>query len=321
MSKELKTGIISIVIIALGIWGYNFLKGQNILSAASRKFYAEYKDISGLTEASFVTINGFKVGKISDISFNTDPNKKGKLIVEFIVNNDFEFSKNSKAKIVSSSLMGDKSLAIVPSYEGEIAKSGDFISGEVEPAMLSSIGEKLTPIQEKLDQVLLNADSLIVGLNQVLDVKARKSLNNSLVGLEGVVGSLRKTLSSVNGLLANNKVKLDNTLTNAEKITNDFSKVSEELKKSNIGQVVKKLETTLANANKLLSDINAGKGTMGKLVKDEAVYANLKNATKELEELLRELKLNPKRFLHFSLFGKKAKPYNEENNQKNTSNK
>lgn len=319
MSKELKTGIVALIIIAIGIWGYNFLKGQNLFSPGARYFLAEYNNVEGVTEASFVTISGMNVGKVTDIRFN--PEKKGKVIVEFSVNKDYNFSKNSVAKIYSAGLMGGQNIAILPNYEGENAVSGDVLKGEVEAGLLNSVSEKLTPLQQKLNNVLGSADSLLIGLNEVLDKKARTSLNKSVVGLEHTLNGVQKTLASVNALLAENKTSLKGTLDNAKKITDDFSVVSNDLAKANLGETIKKLETTLTQANTMLAGINNGKGTVGKLMTNEEVYTNLTNATKELEELLRELKLNPKRFLHFSLFGKKAKPYNEENNNNNTSNK
>ncbi|WP_299002520.1 MlaD family protein [uncultured Tenacibaculum sp.] len=320
MSKELKTGIVAVVVIALFVWGYNFLKGQDLFSANARHFFVEYNNINGLNEASLVTINGLKVGKVAQIYFNEQPEKKGKLIVKILLDTDFEFSKNSIAKIYSASLMGGQNLAIVPKYDGEIAKSGDYLKGEVESDIFSSVGEKLNPIQAKLENVLVGADSLLIGINQVLDEKSRKSLNRSIQGLEGTIYDVRKTLASVNTLLADNKGNLNATLANTKKITDNFSKVSDDLAKANLGESVKKLETTLANVNTLLADMKSGKGTLGKLMTDEKMYTNLTNASKEMEELLREMKLNPKRFVHFSLFGKKAKPYNEENNEKNVSN-
>lgn len=320
MSKELKTGIVSVIIIVLFIWGYNFLKGQDLFSPNSRHFFVEYNNINGLNEASLVTINGLKVGKVDEITFNTKPSKKGSLLVRISLDNDFQFSKNSIAKIYSASLMGGQNLAIIPNYEGPLAVAGDYLKGEIESDMFSSVGEKLNPLQAKLENVLVGADSLLIGFNQVLDKKSRESLNRSVIGLEGTISDVRKTLSSVNSLLADNKSNLDSTLTNAKNMTSNFAKVSDDLAKANLGETVKKLETTLANVNTLLADMKSGKGTLGKLMTDDKMYTNLTNASKEMEELLREMKLNPKRFVHFSLFGKKAKPYNEENNQKNMSN-
>ncbi|OSY88333.1 ABC transporter substrate-binding protein [Tenacibaculum holothuriorum] len=320
MSKELKTGIISVAIIALFIWGYNFLKGQDLFSPSSRSFFVKYKNINGLNEASIVTINGLKVGKVNSINFITTPEERGNLLVKFSMDSDFKFSKNSLVKLHSPNPLGGTNLAIEPSYEGENAVSGDYLKGIEEAGLLASLGDKIDPLSIKLQSVLVGADSLLLGLNQVLNQKSRKSLNRSILGLEGTIGDVRKTLSSVNKLLADNKGNLDATLNNAKKITDNFSKVSEDLAKANLGETVKKLETTLTNVNTLISGVNSGKGTLGKLVVDDKMYTNLTNASKELEELLREMKLNPKRFVHFSLFGKKAKPYNEENNKENKSN-
>lgn len=321
MSKELKTGIVAVIIIVLFIWGYNFLKGQDLFNGNNRHFFVEYKNINGLNTASLVTINGLKVGKVDDISFNPTPEKKGILLVKISLDTDFSFSKNSIAKIYSASLMGGQNLAIVPKYDGQTAVSGDYLIGKVEADIFSSVGEKLNPIQSKLENVLVGADSLLNGVNEVLDKKSRKSLNRSIIGLEGVIYDVRKTLSTVNTLLVTNKDNLDSTLNNAKKITDNFSKISTDLAKANLGETVKKLETTLTNVNGLLANMKAGKGTLGKLMTDDKMYTNLTNASKEMEELLREMKLNPKRFVHFSLFGKKAKAYNEENNTKNISNK
>lgn len=321
MSKELKTGIISLIIIALGIWGYNFLKGQDLFNPSSRSFQVEYDNVNGLNEASLVTINGLPVGKVNKIEFNPNPERKGSLLVKFSMDSDFKFSKNSIVKIYSPSPLGGSNLAIIPDYEGENAVSGDMLKGEVEASLFSSIGEKLDPIQSKLDAVLLEADTLLAGLNNVLDKKAQRSLNRSIVALEGTISDTRKMLGSVNSLVENSKMSVEVSLKNTEKITGNFSKVSEDLAKANLDQTVKKLEGTLENVNGLLANMNNGKGTLGKLMTDEKMYNNLTNASKEMEELLREMKLNPKRFVHFSLFGKKAKPYNEENNNNNTSNK
>lgn len=320
MSRELKTGIVALLIIALGVWGYNFLKRQDLFSPNVRHFFVEYNNINGLNEGSVVTINGLQVGKIDKIGFNTQPEKRGKLLVEMSLENDFQFSKNSVAKIYSAGLMGGQNLAIIPNYNGETAVSGDFLKGEIESDLFSSVGEKLNPIQAKLENVLVEADSLLIGLNEILNEKARRSLNNSVLGLEGTINDVRKTLSSVNTMIGNNKDNIDATLNNAKKISENFSKVSEDLSKANLGGTVKKLEGTINNVNQLIAGINSGKGTLGKLMSDEKLYSNLTNASKELEELLREMKLNPKRFVHFSLFGKKPKPYNEDKNEKNVSN-
>ena len=320
MSKELKTGVAAIIILCLGYWGFNFLKGQNLLEPASRVFYIEYDNIQGLNKASTVSINGLQVGKVTEIIFNKDTLKKGKLVVKIALDNDFEFSKNSVAKIYSTSIIGGESLAIIPSYEGEIAVSGDYLKGEVESDIFTSVGETLNPLKTKVERVIIGADSLLIALNDVLDLKSRDSFKRTILGLETTISSMTNTLSSFNKMIDSTKGDIDIVLEDTKKITKNFVKVSDTLVTVNLGQTVKTLQTTLANVNGLLLGIENGKGSLGKLATDDTMYKNLTNASRELEELLKEMKLNPKRFVHFSLFGKKAKPYTKEESKNDNSN-
>ena len=320
MSRELKTGFVAVIVIALFVWGFNFLKGENIFAKNQRRLFVEYNNIQGLNKSSSVTINGLQVGTVVDIKFNSDPGKKGKLIVELLIENDFQFSKNSIAKIYSASLMGGQSLAIIPSYEGDLVVDGDSLKGEVESDIFSSVGEKLNPLQAKLESVIVSADSLFLGLNQILDLRARKSLNKSILGLEFMLADVASTLSSVNQLLDSSKVGIKNTFDNTRVITENLMKLSDTLVNANIGLTIKKAQASLDYVNQLMVGIQKGEGTLGKLVKDDVMYNNLSNMSKELEELIRDMKLNPKRFVHFSLFGKKAEPYDPEKNKNKESN-
>ena len=320
MSKELKTGIVAIVIIVAFFWGFNFLKGQDIFQPNTRIFKVEYKNVGGLTTSSLVTINGLKVGKVKDIYFNPAEEKRGELVVEFSVEDKFEFSKNSVVKISSPNPISNSNLAIIPNYEGEAAVSGDFLKGEVESGLFTSIGERLDPIQQKLERVLVDSDTLFTKINQILDEKTGKSIQRSIKGLEATINDVRGTLVNVNSLLDSSSVDIKSTLKNASKISGDLSKVTDTLANANLGLVIRKTEKTLSSLNAMLDSLQAGKGTIGKLMQDEKMYHNLTNASKELEELLREMKLNPKRFVHFSLFGKRAQPYDPELSKENKSN-
>ena len=287
MSKELKTGIVAVIILCLGYWGFNFLKGQNLLEARSRVFYIEYDNIQGLNKASTVSINGLQIGKVSDITFNKDSTKRGKLVVKISLDNDFEFSKNSVAKIYSTSIIGGESLAIIPSYDGEIAVSGDYLKGEVESDIFTSVGETLNPLKAKVERVIIGADSLLIALNDVLDLKSRNSFKNTIKWLETTVTSMNSTFSSVNKMIDSSRADINITLQNTKKITANFVRVSDTLVNANFGQTVRTLQATLDNVNGLLSGIEDGKGTLGKLATDDTMYTNLTNASKELEELLR----------------------------------
>jgi len=307
ITRELKTGIVAVTVIALSIWGYNFMKGLNMFDGAIKTYYTEYSNVQGLNTASVVTINGVDVGKVVDIQFNKDPDKRGQLIVEFSVENDFKFSKKSLAKIYSASLMGGKSLAIIPSYEGEMAEPGDLLLGEIESDIFSSMTEKLNPLQAKVENVIVSADSLMVGLTDLLDIETRNKLKESISNLNSTLLNFKNLSESLDVLVTENDEKLGKTLSNAEEMTSNLAKLSDTLINANLGVTVKKLETTLDSVNSILANLEAGQGTMGKLLTDDEMYINLTNASKELEELLEEVKLHPSRFVKVSVFGKKDK--------------
>ena len=320
MSKELKIGIVLIIIIVGFIWGFNFLKGQDFFKPNKRFYNVEYTNVGGLTEASLVTINGLKVGKVEDIDFNDKIEKRGHLVVRFSLENDFEFSQNSVVKIYSPNPLSGSNLAIIPNFTGEPAVSGDFLKGEIESSLFTSIGEKLDPIQAKLENVIVSADTLFKRINSVLDKRTSESIKRSVKGLEFTIVDIRKTLSSVNSMIDSSSVSFKETLVNTKNITENLLKVTDTLANSNIGEIIRKAEISLTSVNSLLKGMDEGKGTLGKLINDDAMYNNLTNVSKELEYLLREIKLNPKRFVHFSLFGKRAKSFNEENNKNNKTN-
>jgi phospholipid/cholesterol/gamma-HCH transport system substrate-binding protein len=312
MSKELKIGIIAVIIIGISIWGFNFLKGQNLLDPGSRTFKVEYAKIGGLTESSAVTINGLKVGKVENIKFDVSEGQRGHLIVAFIVDNDFEFSKKSVVKIYSPNPLSGSNLAIIPNYEGDIAVSGDFLQGEIEESLFTSIGERLNPLQQKIESVIVRADTLFSGLNKVLNKKTIDEINGSVSDLGATIAAIRKTILSVNAMVVDNQQNLKYTLENTKNITENFSKVSDSINAIDFGGIINKTEEAVSNFNEMSKKINSGEGTIGQLINDKRMYDNLEAATRELEQLLRDIKLHPKRYIHFSIFGKSPEPYEEE---------
>jgi phospholipid/cholesterol/gamma-HCH transport system substrate-binding protein len=309
MSKELKIGVIVLVIIVAFIWGFNFLKGHDLLDGKAREFKVEYTKIGGLNKASPVTINGLKVGQVQDIEFNTTNEKRGHLIVTFAVENDFQFSKKSIVRIYSPNPLAGSSLAIIPNYEGEMAVSGDLLEGDMEESLFTSIGERLDPLQQKLEKVIVRADTLFSGVNKVLNDKTVKGINSSISNLSATIYEIRQTIQSVNGLITDNQVNLKTTIENTKNITENLNKLSDSLVTVDINNIVKKAENAVDNFNELSKKINSTDGSIGRLVNDDALYKNIEAATKELEQLLRDIKLNPKRYVHFSVFGKKPDEY------------
>lgn len=307
ITKEIKTAILVIISILLFIWGYSFLKGTDILTGYNT-FYVEYNDVEGLASSAPITINGLVIGKVKSINFSDKNNWKP--IVELQINKDFEISKSSIARLYEPGLIGGKQIQIIPSTTDRTpAKSGDILIGDVKAGLTDLVTERLTPLQEKIERMMVSADSLLIGLNEVLDDKTKANLRNSVVKLNEVLTGFSETSSSINSMLAENKAKINSTATNLEKTTANFSKISDSLAKANIGETVKKLETTLANVDKIMNDVQSGKGTMGKMFKDETLYTNFAKSSKELELLLQDLRLNPIRYVNVSLFGKKNKPY------------
>jgi phospholipid/cholesterol/gamma-HCH transport system substrate-binding protein len=312
MSKELKIGIIAVIIIGISIWGFNFLKGQNLLDPGSRTFKVEYAKIGGLTNSSAVTINGLKVGKVENIEFDVSEGQRGHLIVTFIVDNDFEFSKKSVVKIYSPNPLSGSNLAIIPNYEGDIAVSGDLLQGEIEESLFTSIGERLNPLQQKIESVIVRADTLFSGVNKVLNEKTIDEINGSVSDLGATIAAIRKTILSVNAMVVDNQQNLKRTLENTKNITENFSKVSDSINAIDFGKIINKAEEAVSNFNEMSKKINSGEGTIGQLINDKRMYDNLEAATRELEQLLRDIKLHPKRYIHFSIFGKSPEPYEEE---------
>ncbi|MDC1465296.1 MlaD family protein [Polaribacter sp.] len=311
MSKELKTGIIVVIIIGISIWGFNFLKGQNLLDSGSRTFKVEYARIGGLSESSAVTINGLKVGKVDNIEFDTSAEKRGHLLVTFIIDNDFEFSKRSIVKIYSPNPLSGSNLAIIPDYEGDMAISGDLLQGEMEESLFTSIGERLNPLQQKIERVIVRTDTLFGGLNKVLNNKTINGINTSIANLSATIIDIRKTIEAVNSMVADNQENLKITIENTRNITTNFSKVSENINAVDFKGIIDKADEAVGNFNEMSKKINAGEGTIGQLFNDKRMYDNLEAATGELEQLLRDIKLNPKRYIHFSVFGKRQLPYGE----------
>ena len=310
ITREVKTGILVVAGLLLIIFTFNYLKGENLLDA-SRKVYAMYDNVEGLATSSPVTINGHAIGKVQDIALVKNSTGDLKVKVLLLIEDEFEFSKNSKAQLYDTSLIGGKAIAIIPSSDGaENAKSGDILQGVQKASLTESLGQTLTPLQAKLQTVMTSADSLITNLNEVFDDKTKTNLQIAIGELGSTISSFKSLSNSLNGLVAENKTNLDHTLTNLDHISSDLSKVSSSLSKADLAKVVNDFDAAIVNLDNILSKIDKGDGTIGKLMTDEELYNNLEGATKELEELLRDIKLHPKRY--FRILSKKEIPYEKE---------
>lgn len=313
ITREIKTAILVIASILLFIWGYSFLQGRDLLNTY-RMFYVQYDNVEGLSTSAPVTINGLTVGRIMQIKLIPET---GKLQVEIQVKSDFPISKSSTIDIYEPGLIGGKQIQIVPNFQDPVmAESGDFFKGRNVPGLTSLVGEKLTPLQEKIERVAAETDLLLKNINAVLDNKSKANLRESIAKLNVLMGEFEKTSKSVNQIIDKNQSNITGSLTNLNKTTANFSKLSDTLANAKIGQALRNFENSMkgvdkivTNFDKISTDLQGGKGTMGKLLNDDQLYKNLNETSTELELLLQDLRLNPTRYINVSLFGKKNKPY------------
>ncbi len=306
LSREFKTGIIVIGGVLLFILLFTFLKSSSIFES-SKTFYAVYQHIGGLQPGTPVSINGFGVGKVNSIQFKDD---SGSLLVTFSVSSDFEFSKNSRAELYDTGIIGGKGIQIKPVFDGApMAVSGDTLITETKPGLTELVQQRLTPLQLKVEGAVSHADSLLMNFNDVLDTRTKKNLRESIEGLNGLVTSFQKSADALNEILITNKAQLDSSITNINTITSNFSKISDSLAAADLTKTIRNLESTLASLDVVMGKMEKGEGSLGKLMHDEALYTNLSEASRELDLLLQDFRLNPKRYVNVSVFGKKQKDY------------
>lgn len=306
ISREVKTGIIVIGGILLFILGFSYLKSTPLFDS-SKTFYAVYNHVGGLQAGTAVTINGFSVGKVNDIRFK---DSSGDLLVTFTVANNFSFSKNSTAELYDTGIIGGKGIQIKPVFdEAAMAVSGDTLSSTIRLGLTELVQQRLTPLQLKVEGAISNADSLLMNVNEVLDTKTRKDLRESIAGLNTMVQSFQGSAKVLNEILNGNKENLNNSINNLSAITDNFNKLSDTLANAGLGETMKGLQLTVNNLNGVLAKIENADGSLGKLVNDQTLYNNLNDASRQLDLLLQDLRLNPKRYVNVSVFGKKQTDY------------
>lgn len=316
ISREIKTALLAITALVLLYFGISYLMSKSILSS-DRVFYAEYNDVGGLVPSTKVLINGYKVGKVQDIQLQPS----GKSIVTLSLDNDFQFSKSSTLQLQENGFIGGKILAIMLKHDGSaMAVAGDTLKTETQLGMIDAFQGQLLPLQGKMERMIVSADSLITSVNLILDAESRSNIKNGIKELNATIANFKKASGTLNTILDGNKEKLDNTLANVDNMTANLSKVSDSLAKMEINKTIKQLQSTIKGFDNILAGIENGEGSVGKLLKDDELYNNLTGASLQMEQLLEDMKLNPKRYVHFSLFGKKAKQYEKDKEEETKKN-
>lgn len=300
-TREIKTAILAILAILLFIFGFNYLKGKDLFDNAN-KVLAKFDNSYGLTNSAPVSYNGIQVGKVYDV-FNDF--EKNEVIVEFSIRKDVPFTKESIVKLIKDPLSG-VSLALIPSGTGGQIVSGDFVKSTVDKGLVDKLQESLSGLSTDLNGTLKSADTLLFSLNAL----AKDDLKKAVEELNATMKSFKYTSYSLNQMIKNDRSNLNEMIKNFSETGEKFGKVADSLEQANFGKTLKTLDKTIGNLNNVLANLEKGQGTMGKLLNDDQLYNNLEGATKEMKELLEDIKLHPKRY--FRILSKKEIPYNEE---------
>ncbi|MEC8536549.1 MAG: MlaD family protein, partial [Bacteroidota bacterium] len=239
ISKEIKTATLVLSGVVLFIFIFNYLKGENLLSN-SRKITAIFKNVEGLATSSAVTINGHTVGKVQDIQFTDDGS--GMLQVRMLIESDFKFSKNSIAQLYESGLIGGKAIAIIPANDGgENVVSGDVLRSEIKPGLTDLVNQRLTPLQEKIEAVMVSAEALLSNVNSIFDDQTKSNIKGSLSKLETTISSFENTSNTLQSILEDNKGSITTTLDNFGTISQDISAVSTTLSQADLASTIEGL--------------------------------------------------------------------------------
>ena len=306
LSNEIKTGILVLTGIILFIIGFSYLKSNDVF-ITDRIFYAVYDDVEGVSKGTPVTISGFNVGSVQDIEFYKNSSK---LLLKFRVENEFNFSSESIAQIYETGLIGGKAVAVIPKYGNELARSGDTLQSDIAPGLTELVNDRLSPLQDKIESMVVSADSVLISLNAVLNTDAKLEIQSTIENFSSTVADLKTSASTLDEILDNNKNQINNIISNVNQTSNELAGLSGSF--SDLSIVISNLSESSENIDKIISEISEGEGSLNKLVFDDALINSLDAASKNINLLIKDLRLNPKRYVHFSLFGKKNKPYTNE---------
>lgn len=302
LSKEIKVGFVAIFAMAILVWGYNFLKGKNILFS-SKIIYTQYPSVGGLVKSSPILVNGFQVGVVNDIYFN--PNQSGNIIVAMtITDKTIKIPENSIANLVSLDLLSSKAIGLKLGDSKEELHSGDTVQSFFEKSMLDDVSEQILPIKQKAENLMISMDSAVTAfkatlenLNDVLNDKNKRNLSAALANLS-------TTMQSYNEL-ANN---LNSTINTSVKPTlKTYKNLGDSLAALDMKTTLDKAQRTLDGISAVMDKVNKGEGTLGQLMTNDSLYQNLEMVSKDMDKLMIDMRENPKRYVHFSIFGRKDK--------------
>lgn len=296
-NKEVKIALVAICGLVILFFGMNFLKGLNLFSS-SNKYLISFKDISGLAASSPIYADGYKVGVVKNIIY--DYNNTGGTVVEADIDNRLRIPKGSSAEIVSDMLGNVKVNLLLATNPRERVNPGETIQGGINDGALG----KMKDIIPTVMQILPKVDSIVTSVNILL---ANPAIAQSLQNVEAVTGNLTVTTRRLNNLLATLEGSVPGMMTRTDSILHNANTLAKNLNQIDVAGTVARVDETLANVEKFTEQLNNNQGTLGLLMRDPALYNNLNSTMRSADSLLIDLKAHPKRYVHFSLFGRKDK--------------
>ncbi len=308
ISNETKIGALTAVAISILILGYSFLRGNDLFSGSNR-FYAIYKSVDGLSVSKPVLVNGFPIGHISKMQLDAD----GRTTVEFKIESQYKVPVNTLAKLVSTDLLGSKAIVFELGDSKQYAENKDTLRADIQ----GSLAESLQPIQTKAENLITKLDSSLASINKILNPAFQKNVDRSFASIANSLQTLESTTKKIDNLVGMQSAHINSILANADavsgnlktstghltNIASNFEKTSNDIANSNIKQTLDNANKAVADLQATISKINTSQGSLGLLMNDDKLYKNLQDASNNLNLLFLDLKANPKRYVHFSVFG------------------
>ena len=318
ISNELKIGVLTAVAILLFIIGYNFLKGTDVFSSTDT-YYARYDEVDGLGLSNFIKIKGLNVGRVTNLVL--EKGKQGGIIVEFTVDEDFKLPKGTVARIVSSDLLGTKAINLELSDTTIFYQNGDTLASAMQESLTKSVTAELLPVKQKAENLLSSIDSVLTIIRTIFNEQTTNDIKKSVTSITSTLNHINKSAANVEDLLVQNTSRIDRIFGNIESITlmlknnennisavlSNLNNITDTLAKSNLKQVISNAQLSLENVAVILEKINKGEGSLGLLINDEKLYMNLEKTSLDLDLLMKDMKLNPDNYVHFSIFGRHNK--------------
>ena len=293
-TKEVRIGIAAIIALCVLIYGINYLKGIHLFKPSSY-FYVKFQNINGLTKSSPVYADGFRVGIVRELYY--DYNHPGNVVAEIDVEPDLRIPKGSSAELAAEMLGGVRMNLLLANNPREKYQAGDTIPGGLNSGMLGQVGDLVPQLQKMLPKL----DSIMASLNVLL---ADPAIPATLHNIENLTANLSATSGQLQTLMSNDIPQLTGKLNT---IGDNFVTISGNLKEIDYAAAMQKVDSTLANVKMITDKLGSKDNTIGLLLNDPSLYNNLNATTANAASLLEDLRLHPKRYVHFSLFGKKDK--------------